>query len=465
MSASNPASDGGGARDAGDGSAPQANPFREWQIATPDWVLLRRFGLVRVVGGGAYIVAVAIVFAIFGGQAWPLLLGVPVLLGATLVYFRVSERFPRAAVAGSLVADALVLGGAVAFLGGTGSGLVLVYAIVVVSAGLLLGPSAALAFTGLTAGLGLLQLAVEQAGLPPVLLHREPIGERLPILLASLGALLSVGYLSAIYASRLHELIDEAGRRAEAVRRRGRRRQSLVEQATVDVQRPLRAVEEVAEAIDERWATLTDAERRYLAGRLRMGVTQLDAEIGMLADAGAIADTGELRFEPVRFDRVVADCCLALGDRLAEHELDCDVPDLKVVGDRRAARRVVLNLLENVAEHTPPGTHVRVTALPTAGYGVLVVSDNGPGVPDAHSAILFDIPEGGPPRVGLPLVRELCEAMGGEIRHEIPPGGGARFLVSFRLAPQGAPSADDEPAMPPSSDDAPGASPAADDHH
>ncbi|MDP8969979.1 MAG: hypothetical protein M3N52_05700, partial [Actinomycetota bacterium] len=174
------------------------------RLRTPDWVLLRRFGLVRAVGAVAYSVAVAVLFGIFGLQVWPLALGVPVLAMVTTAYLSRSARYPRTAIAASLVADALVLGAGVAFLGGTGSGLVMLYTIVVVSAGILLGPLAAAGFTALTVLLSLLQLGLEQLGAEPVLLHRPALGERLPILLISLGGLLSVGYLSAVYASRLH---------------------------------------------------------------------------------------------------------------------------------------------------------------------------------------------------------------------------------------------------------------------
>src|SRR3712207_8906612 len=88
------------------------------RLLAPDEVLLRRFGLVRAVGGGAYIVAVIVMWGIFDRRAWPLALGVPVLAIVTPLYFTRSYRYPRTMVVISLAADAVVLGGAVAFLGG-----------------------------------------------------------------------------------------------------------------------------------------------------------------------------------------------------------------------------------------------------------------------------------------------------------------------------------------------------------
>jgi two-component system, OmpR family, sensor kinase len=424
----------------------QSKPRNE-RLPVPDWVLLRRFGLVRAVGGGAYIVGVLVLLAIFGWQVWPLALGVPVLAVVTTGYFLRSQAYPRASVIISLVADALVLGGAIGFLGGTGAGLIMLYGIVVVSAGILLGPATALAFTGFTIALSTLQLALEQVGLEPAVLHRPELGDRLPIFLVSVAGLASVGYLAAIYADRLHELISLAGEEAEAIRRRANRRRSFIRHARAGVEESLREVEAVAEALDEHGRELADGQRQRLAARLRIGVTHLDAEIDQLAEVGVMDETGS-QLHPVRLARVVDDCVAAQSQRLSGHVVDVDVGEVKVVADRRVARRVVYNLLDNAAEHTPAGTHVSVKALKTGSHAVLVVTDTGPGIPPERAERLFEPPDDrskvDAPRVGLPLVRELAASMGAEVRYEPAPDGGSRFLVSFRLAPAGAPTQDDE---------------------
>lgn len=438
------------------------------RLPVPDEVLLRRFGLVRAAGGAAYFVGVAVLLGIFGSEAWPLALGIPVLAVVTTVYYKRSHTHPRASVAGSLVADALVLGAGVAFLGGSGSGLLMLYGIVVVSAGILLGPVGAYSFTAFTVLLGTAQLGLEELGVEPALLHRPELGERVPILLVSLGGLASIGYLSAIYASRLHELVALAGEQAASVEERSRRRRSFARQASLDVRGPLTRLEQIAAALE---GGVDDADGAGLAGRLRREITTLDGEIGQLADVGVL-DLAEVKLEPVLLRGVVDDCLRVLGERLAAHELVVDVGDVKVLADRRAVRRVVVNLLDNVAEHTPPGTRVWITTGGDAGHGVLVVSDDGPGVDPEAARTLFDPPsqpetqpadpeaaqtaadrevgqkptghDGRRRSVGLPLVAELCTAMGARIRYEPADApGGARFLVSFRLAPAAAPSADD----------------------
>ena len=422
------------------------------RLHAPDEVLLRRFGYVRAVGGAAYFIAVAVLWGIFGRSVWPLAIGVPILAVVTTVYFTRSKHYPRTAVIVSLAADALVLGGAIAFLGGSGSGLVMLYAIVVVSAGILLGPTAAAGFTVFTVALGTLQLVIEEMGYHPVLLHRPELDDRIPILAVSLTGLVSIGYLSATYASRLHDLIAEGGERFEAVQRRGRRRRSLLVRAAVDVRKPLSTLEALADDIEERSAEVAGFDLRGVAARIRMAVTEVDAELSQLTDVSVMDETAEGRPEPILYRRVVEDCVIALQERLANHAVTVDVPPVKVLGDRRALRRVVLNLLENAAQHTPDGTQVRITAVTTAGYGVLVITDNGPGVPTDAAPRLFTGPSEGrresrdaAPKVGLPLVAELCAAMNAEVRYEPGPGGGSRFMVKMRTAPPGAPSPDDPP--------------------
>lgn len=417
------------------------------RLYVPDEALLRRFGIVRAVGGAAYVVAVAVLFAIYGAATWPLLLGVPVLAVVTFSYFLHSQRYPRTAVAASLIADALVLGGSIAFVGGTGSGTAAVYVIVITSAGILLGPTSAAAFTALTVVLAWLQLLGEQAGIEPRFLHREALDERVVVLLITTGVLISVGYLTGTYASRLQQGLLAAGDEAEAVRRRGRRRHQFVRQASVDVRGPLRAVEEVADRLED--PDLDAAARRRLAASLRMRTAELDAEVQQLAEVGALDETEEARPEPVLLSRVVDDCLVELGGRLDDHHLVVDVEPLKVLGDRRGARRIVFNLLENVARHTPAGTAVQITTHRTASQGVLAVADDGPGIPTEVAARLFDPPdEGGGPRVGLPLVAALAAAMDAEIRYAPRRAGGSRFLVGFRLAPRDAP-VPEEASLPP----------------
>ncbi len=412
------------------------------RVYIPDETLLRRFGIVRAVGGGAYIIACLILAVIYGWGAWPLVLGAPVLAVVTTVYFRRCLDYPRTAVALSLVADTIVLGGAGAFVGGTGAGTSALFAIPIVSAGIILGPAAATSFTVFAVVLAWLQLGVEQMGVEPLFLHRADLTDRLVVLAIHTTVLISIGYLTATYASRLQDTIAAAGTAADEVRQRTRRRRSFVRQATHDIRDPLRAVEAVAEQLDSD-QPLNQQTRQTLASQLRMRSAQLAGEISQLADVGSLDEARDSRPEAVLLSRVVSDCVSDLREALLAYDVQIDVPPIRVAGDRRAARRIAYNLIENVIEHTPAGTTVWIEGRTTGGQGVLVVTDNGPGVPTTVAHRMFDAPdEGGGPRVGMPLVKELVDAMGAEITYAPRESGGSIFLVGFRLAPRNAPGTD-----------------------
>lgn len=415
------------------------------RVYVPDEILLRRFGTVRAVGGAGYIAACIVIGLIYGRQALPLLLGVPVLAVVTTLYFMRSLQAPRASVALSLVADAIVLGGAAAFMGGTSVGAAAVYVIPIVSAGIVLGPAAATGFTSLSVALAWLQLGMEEWLHQPPILFEPDLGDRVVVLMVTTAVLISVGYLTGTYASSLQDNIADAGTAAAEVARRTRRRRSFVRQATIDVARPLAGIDQVAERLDG-GGQLSEEERQALASQLRMRAAELDGRIGQLADVGSMDEAREVKPEPVSLSRVVQDCLNDLSARLEGYDVEVDVPPIRVAGDRRSARRIAYNLLENVVDHTPPGTRVWIDGRRTGGQGVLVVTDDGPGVPTAIAHRLFDPPdEGGGPRVGMPLVKELVDAMGAEITYEPRQSGGSIFLVGFRLAPRDAPSSDEEP--------------------
>ncbi len=95
---------------------------------------------------------------------------------------------------------------------------------------------------------------------------------------------------------------------------------------------------------------------------------------------------------------------------------------------------IVENLLRNAREALPTGGHVRLETFERGGEAMLAVQDDGPGVPEALRERIFDLyftskPDG--TGLGLSLVSQMASVMGGGVRLETPPGGGARFVVHF----------------------------------
>ena len=58
-----------------------------------------------------------------------------------------------------------------------------------------------------------------------------------------------------------------------------------------------------------------------------------------------------------------------------------DVHPAIVQAARDELHRLIINLLENALRHTPPGTKISVWTSAVDGQAMLVVQDDGPGVP------------------------------------------------------------------------------------
>jgi signal transduction histidine kinase len=133
-------------------------------------------------------------------------------------------------------------------------------------------------------------------------------------------------------------------------------------------------------------------------------------------------------------EECVESCRADAGARGVELRVDGG-EGLAVTLDKLKIKQALLNVLRNAIEASPAGSSV-VASAAVQGCGVeVVISDQGPGVPDrdrdAIFAPFFTTKEHGT-GLGLAIAREFAEAHGGGLRVEPNPGGrGARFVFSL----------------------------------
>ena len=116
-------------------------------------------------------------------------------------------------------------------------------------------------------------------------------------------------------------------------------------------------------------------------------------------------------------------------------------PDLSLVGDARAIRQILTNLVSNAVKFTLPGGAVRVFAETMAdGRLALGVEDNGIGMTEAGIALALEpfgqveltaTVHGSGTGLGLPIVKSLIEAHDAAFRIESAPGKGTRVWGEF----------------------------------
>jgi signal transduction histidine kinase len=160
-----------------------------------------------------------------------------------------------------------------------------------------------------------------------------------------------------------------------------------------------------------------------------------------------LADAGQLQLHRQAVD--LADLCResveAMGLWIAERQVQVQVHAegrTTAEVDPARMRQVVQNLLHNAVRFTRPGGQVTVrlseASLSGQRWVTVVVDDEGPGIPAADLAHVFEpFYRADPSRsratggsgLGLAVVKRLVEVHGGEVAVENRPDGGGRFTV------------------------------------
>ncbi len=142
--------------------------------------------------------------------------------------------------------------------------------------------------------------------------------------------------------------------------------------------------------------------------------------------------------------RKVVDELEALRDR----PFEIDAPSVIVSVDGPKVERIIENLLANAVRHTRPGTPIRAKVSAKDGGALIVVEDEGHGVPDDIKEEIFasfrqgaGASRSGGVGIGLSLVARFAELHSGRAWVEDRDGGGASFKV-FLPDEAGAPSPD-----------------------
>ena len=189
--------------------------------------------------------------------------------------------------------------------------------------------------------------------------------------------------------------------------------------------------------------SLQPEKQREYAGIIHGSGQHLLEIVNSMLDLSKI-DAGKLDlvFEPFDLNTLLAACCDMMRLKAEQGRVDLErvgsTRPLPMVGDARACRQIILNLMSNALKFTPEYGRVTVTASAEGSMMALSVTDTGIGILPPDLARLGD-PffqaqntydrrfEG--TGLGLCVVRGLVGLHGGTITAESAPGQGTRVTV------------------------------------
>lgn len=214
-----------------------------------------------------------------------------------------------------------------------------------------------------------------------------------------------------------------------------------------ELRTPLNAIIGFSEILGSDLMPLDPARQREYAGIINASGQHLLQVVNSILDMSKIeSGSFQINAEPFELAPLIDQCCDMMRLKADEtgiavsREVAANIPE--IVGDKRAVKQILINLVSNAVKFTGPQGRVVVRARP-AGAGIAIeVEDNGIGVAPSDLARLgdpffqaqdsYDRPYEGT-GLGLSVVRGLLGLHGGSMRIESALREGARVTVMLPL--------------------------------
>jgi two-component system, OmpR family, sensor histidine kinase KdpD len=241
----------------------------------------------------------------------------------------------------------------------------------------------------------------------------------------------------AIERARLTEESEQTQLQIETERMRN----SLLSSVSHDLRTPLAAITGAASGILQHKDTL-DSHSTELAQIAYEEAERLNRLVGNLLDMTRLeSGSVEVVKEWQPLEEVVGTTLARLEHLLTDHPLETHLPDdLPLVPiDGILIEQVLVNLLENAAKYTPPGSPIDLSASSEGQEVIVEVADRGAGLPPGQEDLIFDKfyrvrpSTTGGVGLGLAICRAIVKAHGGRLWAVNRPGGGATFRFTLPL--------------------------------
>ncbi len=241
---------------------------------------------------------------------------------------------------------------------------------------------------------------------------------------------------------------DHLRRANERLRELDKMKDEFLSTVTHELRTPLTAIRAFSELLYDE-PTMEPEQRMEFLGHIIRESERLTRLVNQVLDVAKM-ESGRMDWEIERVDlgAVLTDAAVSVHGLYQNKAVKLDLVrppyPVWVDADRDKLQQVVVNLLSNAEKFAPQSSGRVRLELIEPGDGVQVrVTDNGPGVPEAHREAIFErffqsnqSGMGNPTGTGLGLAisRMIVEHLGGRIGYESAPDGGAVFAFTLPRA-------------------------------
>jgi signal transduction histidine kinase len=250
-------------------------------------------------------------------------------------------------------------------------------------------------------------------------------------------------------ASELTAALDDLQAERDRVSRLLAERRELFAGVSHELRTPLAVLRAAQEALTGRVGLVEDAEAAHELEIIEHQVTRLQSELDdLFLLSRAEVERLEIRCSEVALDTLAGKVVdqftrLAWASSRVEVVFHGCEGSLTVLADPNRLEQALANLLRNALRYTPPGGVVIVQTQRLEGCARLSVRDTGAGIAPADLPHIWTnyYRAAGQPQaaaelnagLGLTLVKEFIQAMGGGVSVESQPGEGSCFSLDLRL--------------------------------
>jgi signal transduction histidine kinase len=220
-----------------------------------------------------------------------------------------------------------------------------------------------------------------------------------------------------------------------------RTKNEFIASVSHELRTPLAMVVGASETLSDRDSHLSPEERSELTGMVSThGWKMAELIEDLLVAAWVDAESLVVLPESIDLRAIVTDLAERPTDDDSASQVEVAEGDATAWADPVRTRQIIRNLLTNAHRHG--GDHIEVSFASGTHHRDVIVTDNGPGIPEAKAQAAFDpfqrtegtLGKPGTLGVGLTVARHLADRMGGSLTYSRADGK-SRFRLSLPTPP------------------------------